>query len=69
MTMGERQDLSQILWALSLQEAAAGKHDKAERYRQQAKKVVTYIAYHAGSEELRASFLAQPAITRILNEP
>ena len=68
-TIGEGQDLWQILWELSRQETAAGKHDKAERYRQQAKEVVTYIADHAGSDDLRASFLAQPAIKRILNKP
>jgi tetratricopeptide (TPR) repeat protein len=67
-TMGERQDSWRILWELSRLEAAAGKHREAERHRQQAKEVVTYIAEHAGSAGLRASFVDLPEVGELLAE-
>jgi tetratricopeptide (TPR) repeat protein len=67
-TMGERQDSWRILWELSRLEAAAGKHDEAEHYRLQAREVVAYIADHAGSDELRASFVAMPEVAHLLTE-
>jgi hypothetical protein len=67
-TMGEREVSWLISGELSALEAAAGRHDEAERYRLEAREVVTYIANHAGSDKLRASFLALPEAHRLLAE-
>ena len=40
---------------------------EAEELRGQAQEILDYIADHAGSDELRATFLAQPAVARLLN--
>ena len=57
-----------ILWKLSQLEAATGNTDEAERLRRQARKIVAYIADHAGSAELRTSFLALPEVQTITAE-
>jgi tetratricopeptide (TPR) repeat protein len=56
-----------ILWELSRLETAANHSDAARHYRQQARKVVQYIAGHAGSDELQASFLALPEVDELLS--
>jgi len=56
-----------ILWELSQLERAAGNTAEAERLRQQAREIVAYIADHAGSNELSASFLALPEVRAILS--
>jgi DNA-binding SARP family transcriptional activator len=62
----ERAILWKILSSLSELEGAYGDKDAAKKLREQAREVIETIAAHAG--ELRASFLAQPAVARILSE-
>ncbi len=57
-----------ILGSLSDAEAAAGRSAEAERYRSMALDIVRYIAERTGSDELRASFLAQPDVRPILKD-
>jgi hypothetical protein len=57
--------LWQILWELSQLEAAAGDASAADRYKQEAREIVTTIADQAGSRELRASFLALPEVQAV----
>ena len=64
--MGERQDSWRVLRELSRLESAAGRHREAEGYARQAKDIVAYIADHAGSAELRASFMALPEVSQLL---
>ena len=64
--IGNHIDLWPVLWELSQLEAAAGNMDEAERLRQQAREIVTYIADHAGSDETSASFLALPEVRAVL---
>jgi hypothetical protein len=66
--MGEREVSWRILGELSRLEGAAGKHEEEEKYRQEAREVVIYIADHTGSDKLRASFLALPEAHRLLAE-
>jgi tetratricopeptide (TPR) repeat protein len=56
----------QILWELSQLEAAAGNASEATLYRQQAQEIVSYIAAHTGSEELRKSFLSMPGVQSVM---
>jgi DNA-binding SARP family transcriptional activator/tetratricopeptide (TPR) repeat protein len=62
----ERVMLWQILAALSELELACGDMAAAESYRDQARAVIDDIAAQAG--ELRADFLGQPAVVRLLGE-
>jgi hypothetical protein len=62
---GSRRMLWQILWELSQLEAAAGDASAADRYKQEAREIVTTIADQAGSRELRASFLALPEVQAV----
>jgi tetratricopeptide (TPR) repeat protein len=64
----ERAILRQILVTLAELEGKCGGETEAKKLRRQAGEIVAYIAGHAGSQELRASFLAQPAVARILSE-
>jgi hypothetical protein len=63
---GARRNLWQILWELSQLETAAGNLSDASLYKQQAQEIVTYIADHTGSEELRSSFLSLPEVMSVL---
>lgn len=63
--MRPRRVCVQILAAL---ETAVNHPAAAQQYRQQAQEIITYIADHAGSNELRASFLALPAVQRLSAE-
>lgn len=65
---GARRTLWQIMWGLSQLESAADNLSDASLYRQQAQEIVTYIAGHTGSEELRASFLSLPEVQSVLAE-
>jgi DNA-binding SARP family transcriptional activator/tetratricopeptide (TPR) repeat protein len=65
---GERTILWQILSTLSDLEKINGDEDEAEKLSCQAQEIIGYIAENAGSEEMRASFLAQPAVRRVLAE-
>jgi DNA-binding SARP family transcriptional activator/tetratricopeptide (TPR) repeat protein len=65
---GERPILWQILVALSDLESMRGNQPEADTLRCQAREIVCYIADNAGSKALRDSFLAQPAVARILSE-
>jgi hypothetical protein len=65
---GERPLLWRILAALSDLESMRGNRPEADRLRCQAREIVCYIADNAGSQALRESFLAQPAVARILSE-
>jgi class 3 adenylate cyclase/tetratricopeptide (TPR) repeat protein len=62
----ERTILWQILATLSDLERMGGNRAEAGELRGQAQKILDYIAEHAGSDELRDSFLAQPAAAQLL---
>jgi class 3 adenylate cyclase/tetratricopeptide (TPR) repeat protein len=63
---GAKRMLWQVLWELSQLDTAVGNATNAGLYRQQAQEIVTYIADHTGSEELRASFLSLPEVRSVL---
>jgi predicted ATPase len=70
-TVAERREERLILWqilaTLGDLEEKRGDAAEADRWRMQAKKIIQYIAEHAGDEEgLRTSFLAQPEVVRVL---
>jgi tetratricopeptide (TPR) repeat protein len=65
--IGDREVFWRILWELSQLDQAAGKHDESERYHQQAREEISYIADHAGSDELRTAFLNMPEVQTILS--
>ncbi len=60
--VGSQRALWQILVNLAEVEVDLGNKAKAAKVRDQAKEVVEFIAEHAGSDELRESFLHRPAI-------
>ena len=61
-TMGPRRALLPILSAFTQLELQDGNPAEAANLRQQAWEVVEYIADHAGTPELRASFLSSPQV-------
>ncbi len=63
---GARRVWWRILGALWELETAVGNPTTAQQHRRQAQEIITTVASHAGSDELRASFLAQPAVQRLL---
>ena len=63
---GSRRALWPILSALIQVEEQRGDEDAASKLRKQAREVMEYIAEHAGSPELRDSFLSQPRIRAVL---
>jgi tetratricopeptide (TPR) repeat protein len=63
---GQRLVLWQILAVLAEVEELEGNTSKAESLHRQAQEIITYIADHSGSEELRASFLALPDVRGVL---
>ena len=65
---GERTMLWQILATLSDLERKSGHEAEAEKLRDQAREIIDYIADHAGTDELRSAFLAQPAVVRVLDQ-
>jgi tetratricopeptide (TPR) repeat protein len=64
----ERTVLWQILANLARIEAVIGNPEEAASLRSQTQEVITYIANHAGSDDLRASFLKQPDVKRIFDK-
>jgi tetratricopeptide (TPR) repeat protein len=62
-----RRILWHILWELSRLETAVNHPGAAKHYHQQARKVVQYIAGHAGSGDVQASFLALPEVYELLS--
>ena len=62
--IGSRRMLWQILFALSRLETDP---TEAERLRQQAREIAKYIADHT-PPDLRASFLALPAVQAVLTD-
>ncbi len=66
--MGSRRSLWPILLALSEIEEQGGHHAAAHALRQQAQEIVEFIADHAGSPELRASFLNLPDVQNVMRE-
>ncbi len=65
---GSRRSLGLILIALVEIETQRGNHAAAEELRNQARKIVAYVADHAGSPELRESFLRQPRVAAVHTE-
>ncbi len=65
--IGARGALWPILAGLAEVAARAGDAAGAEGLRAEATATVDYIAGHAGSDELRASFLAQPRVRALLD--
>jgi predicted ATPase/class 3 adenylate cyclase len=63
----ERTILWQVLASLSDLELAGGDEGEARLLRGRAKEVIEYIAEHAGPDELRDSFLSQPAVAKLLD--
>jgi hypothetical protein len=59
-----------MLWRiLALQAELAGDPAQAEALLAQARAIIATIADHAGSPELRASFLARPAVRAVQPYP
>jgi tetratricopeptide (TPR) repeat protein len=58
--IGQRPILWQILAVLVEIEEEQGNNETAKTYREEARKIIDYMAGHSGSEELRASFLSLP---------
>jgi tetratricopeptide (TPR) repeat protein len=65
--IGSQRSLWQILFALSQLEAQRGHTVAAQKLRRQAQEVVESIADHAGTSELRASFLNLPEVQAVLS--
>jgi tetratricopeptide (TPR) repeat protein len=65
--LNSRRILWEILFTLSQIEAERGNTAEAQDLRRQAREVVAYIADHAGSPELRASFLGLPKVRAVLS--
>lgn len=67
-SMGARRILWQILAALAEIESRRGHVAEAENLRAQAREVIAFIADHAGTPELCASFLTRPDVRAVLEE-
>jgi tetratricopeptide (TPR) repeat protein len=63
---GERTVLWQVLAMLADLKTMSGNELEAKKLRERSLEIVSYIADHAGSDDLRASFLAQPAVAQVL---
>jgi len=66
--LGSRRTLWPILAELAALAAERGDQPTARELSQQAAKIVEYIAEHAGSAELSASFLGQAAVRAVLQQ-
>ncbi len=64
--LGSRRTLWEILLALSQIEKERGDPEEAEEMRRRARQIVEYIADHAGTSTLRASFLNLPRVRAVL---
>jgi hypothetical protein len=47
--------------------AERGEAEQAEALRREAREIVTFIAEHAGSAELRTSFLTRPSVRAVVD--
>jgi hypothetical protein len=66
--LGARRALWSILYDLSQIAVEQGETAEAEVLRREAREVIAYIAGHAGTSELRVSFLARPEVRAVLQE-
>jgi tetratricopeptide (TPR) repeat protein len=66
--MGARRMLWQILAALAEIESRRGHVAEAENLRAQAREVIAFIADHAGTPDLRTSFLNLPDVRAVLED-
>ena len=66
--LGSRRTLWPILIVMSEIDARRGNHAEADSRRRQAREIVEYIADHAGTPELRASFLGLPHVQDVRRE-
>ena len=62
LEIGSRLTLWEIAWALSRIEAERGNDARAAQLKREARDTITYIADHAGTPELRTSFLNLPDV-------
>ena len=67
MNLGSRWRLWKILAILAEAEILRGNSDTAITLRTEASDNVQFIADHTPTEEIRASFLATPAVRQLLN--
>ena len=65
---GERRLRWRILACLVEIAQAQGRQGEADRYQKMGQEIVFYIADHAGSDELRASFLTLPEVQSLLQK-
>ena len=65
--LGSRWILWEILARLAEVEAELGDQAEATRLRIQAREIVDFIAEHAGSDELRESFLRRQAVQSLMD--
>ncbi len=70
--VAEEKDERAILWktlaTLSDLERKFGQESEADKLQRQAQEIINDITDHAGSDELRASFMAQPEVLRVFSE-
>ena len=64
--IGCRRTLWRILETMSAEAARRGDNESALKLAEQARQVIDTIAAHAGSEDLRDSFLGLPQVRRVL---
>ncbi|MCQ3973781.1 MAG: hypothetical protein DPW09_10085 [Anaerolineae bacterium] len=65
--IGSQRSLWPILFAFSQLEAQHGQPVAAQKLREQAQEVIEFITDHAGTPELRASFLNLPEVQAVLS--
>jgi len=62
-----RMFLWQICARLAAREVDDGNHTEAEKYYEQARSAVDFIAAHAGQDDLRDAFLAKPLVQTVIS--
>ncbi|MGH2541662.1 MAG: hypothetical protein ACRDIB_02625, partial [Ardenticatenaceae bacterium] len=65
-TLPSRHAWWRILGTLVELETREGNRDDAEKWRHEAEEVIRYIADHAGSPELRSTFLSLPDVRALV---
>ncbi|MDP1544526.1 MAG: hypothetical protein Q8L87_00790, partial [Anaerolineales bacterium] len=68
-SMGAHRKVREMCWALSQLEAERGNGSIASQLKERACNEVKLIAEHAGTPELRESFLSQVDVQLVLNAP
>jgi tetratricopeptide (TPR) repeat protein len=66
--LGSRRNLWPILFALSQVETRRGNISEAQQLDQEVRDIIEYIADHAGSPDLRTSFLALPRVRQLFED-